>query len=156
MAFKFRKAAALAGYALTAAGLAYAAAEVVGMRRLRNRPVQPARSQPPVTILKPLHGDEPQLYENLRSFCEQSYPSYQVIFGSRDPQDPALDIARRLEREFPGADLCVVAGGPATHSANPKIENLQGMIGQAKHGLLVIVDSDIRVGPDYLNAVAGA
>src|SRR5437868_4391126 len=106
VALRLRDVAALAGYALTAAGLAYTAAEVVGMRRLRNRPARPARSQPPVTILKPLHGDEPQLYENLRSFCMQSYPQYQVIFGSRDPRDPALDIARRLVREFPDADLC--------------------------------------------------
>jgi ceramide glucosyltransferase len=156
VALKLRNVAALAGCALTAAGLAYAAAEVVGMRRFRNRPARPARSHPPVTILKPLHGDEPQLYENLKSFCEQSYPRYQVIFGSRDPRDPALDIARQLVREFPDADLCVVAGGAAPHSANPKVENLQGMIGQAKHGLLVIVDSDICVGPDYLSAVAAA
>ncbi len=156
VAFKLRDAAALAGYALTTAGLAYAAAEILGMRRFRNRPARPVQSQPPVTVLKPLHGDEPQLYENLRSFCEQSYPRYQVIFGSRDPHDPALEVARRLVREFPNVDLCVVAGGPAPHSANPKVENLQGMIGQAKHGILVVVDSDIRVDADYLSAVAGA
>jgi ceramide glucosyltransferase len=156
VAFKLRGAVALAGYALTAAGLAYTAAEVVGMRRFRNRSARPVQSQPPVTILKPLHGDEPQLYENLRSFCKQSYPRYQVIFGSRDERDPALEVARRLVREFPDVDICVVAGGPAPHCANPKVENLQGMIGQVKHGILVIVDSDIRVGADYLSAVAGA
>ncbi len=156
MAFKVRDAVALAGYALTAAGLAYAATEILGMRRFRNRPARPVQSRPPVTILKPLHGGEPELYENLRSFCKQSYPRYQVVFGSRDPYDPALAVARRLVREFPEVDLCVVAGGPAPHSANPKVENLQSMIGQAKHGLLAIIDSDIRVGPDYLSAVAGA
>ena len=156
MASKLRNAAVLAGYALTAAGLAYTAAEIGGMRRLRNSPARPVQAQPPVTILKPLHGDEPQLYENLRSFCRQSYPHYQVIFGARDERDPALEVARRLVREFPDVDLCVVAGGPAPRCANPKVENLQGMIGQAKHGLLVIVDSDIRVGADYLSAVAGA
>jgi ceramide glucosyltransferase len=156
MAFKLRDAAVLAGYALTAAGLAYTAAEILGMRRFRNRPARPVQAQPPVTILKPLHGLEPQLYENLRSFCRQSYPHYQVIFGARDERDPALEVARRLVLEFPDVDLCVVAGGPAPHSANPKVENLQGMIGQAKHDLLVIVDSDIRVAADYLSAVAGA
>jgi len=154
--FKLRGAFALAGYALTAAGLAYAAAEVAGMRRFHNRPARPVQAQPPVTILKPLHGDEPQLYENLRSFCTQSYPRYQVIFGSRDQRDPALEVARRLVREFPDVDLSGVAGGAAPYSVNPKVENLQGMIGQAKHGLLVIVDSDVRVGADYLSAVAGA
>lgn len=156
MAFKLRGAAALAAYALTAAGLAYATAEIVGMRRFRNRPEQPALSQPPVTILKPLHGAEPQLYENLRSFCEQSYPHYQVIFGARDERDPAIEVARRLVREFPEVDLCVVAGGPAPRCVNPKIENLQAMIGQAKHDILIVVDSDIRVGADYLDAVTGA
>jgi ceramide glucosyltransferase len=156
MAFKLRDAAALTGYALTAAGLAYAAAEFAGTRRFRDRRARPVQSQPPVTILKPLHGDEPQLYENLRSFCKQSYPRYQVIFGCRDERDPALEIARRLVREFSDVDLCVVAGGPAQHCANPKVENLQGMIGHAKHDLLVIADSDIRVDADYLSAVAGA
>lgn len=156
MACKLRGAARFAGYALTAAGLAYTAAEIAGMRRFREHPAPPTRSQPPVTILKPLHGSEAQLYENLRSFCMQSYPQYQVIFGSRDERDPALEIARRLVREFPEEDLCVVAGGPAPHCANPKIENLLGMIGHAKHDLLVVVDSDIRVGAGYLGAVAGA
>jgi ceramide glucosyltransferase len=155
MPANLRGAAAIAGYALTAAGLAYAAAEIAGMRRFRDRRARPVQSQPPVTILKPLHGDEPQLYENLRSFCKQSYPRYQVIFGSRDERDPALEVARRLVREFPDVDLCVVAGGPAPHCTNPKVENLQGMIGHAKHGILVVVDSDIRVGADYLSAVAG-
>jgi len=157
MAFSLRGIAATAACALTAAGLAYTAAEIVAMRRFRAR-VQPAprKNAPPITILKPLHGDEPRLYENLRSFCEQDYPQYQVIFGARDMHDPALDVARRLVQEYPQLDLCVAAGGPAPNCANPKIANLQGMIGQAKHDVLVIVDSDIRVGAGYLSAVADA
>ena len=157
MAFNLRDAAAAAAFALTAAGLTYTAAEIVGMRRFRRR-AQPPRPGvlPPITILKPLHGDEPQLYENLRSFCEQAYPQYQVIFGARDPRDPALDVARRLVQEFPDRDLSVVAGESDERAANPKIANLLGMIGGAKHDLLVIVDSDIRVGADYLAAVAAA
>jgi len=155
VALKLRNVLSLAGYALTAAGLAYSAAEIAGMRRFRNRPARAVQAQPPVTVLKPLHGDEPQLYENLRSFCRQSYPRYQVIFGSRDERDPALEVARRLVRDFPEADLCVVAGGSAPHCVNPKVENLQGMIGQAKHGIIVVVDSDIHVGADYLSAIAG-
>jgi ceramide glucosyltransferase len=111
---------------------------------------------PPITILKPLHGDEPQLYENLRSFCEQAYPQYQVIFGARDSRDPALDVARRLVQEFPECDLSVISGESDERSANPKVANLLGMIGTAKHDVLLIVDSDIRVGANYLTAVAGA
>src|SRR5437868_6057228 len=130
MPFKLRDAAAAAAFALTAAGLAYAAAEIAGMRRFRRR-AQPAPSgaSPPITILKPLHGDEPQLYENLRSFCEQNYAQYQVIFGARDPRDPALDVARRLVQEFPECDLSVISGESGERSANPKIGNLLGMIG---------------------------
>ena len=157
MAFKLRGLAATAACVLTAAGLAYTAAEIVAMRRFRARAQRPPRrNPPPITILKPLHGDEPQLYENLRSFCEQDYPQYQVIFGARDRYDPALDVARRLVQEFPDADLCVAAGEPAEHCANPKVENLLGMIGKAKHGLLIIVDSDISVGPGYLTSIAEA
>jgi ceramide glucosyltransferase len=157
MAFKLRDMAAAAAYALTAASLAYTAAEIVGMRSYRKRLQSPPPEKlPPITVLKPLHGDEPQLYENLRSFCEQAYPQYQVIFGARDARDPALEIARRLVREFPDVDLCVVAGEPAPPAANPKIENLHGMIGKAKYDLLLIVDSDIRVGTTYLAAVAAA
>jgi ceramide glucosyltransferase len=155
MAFSLRGIVATAACALTAAGLAYTAAEIVGMRRFRAR-VQPAPREnvPPITILKPLHGDEPQIYENLRSFCEQDYPHYQVIFGARDMHDPALGAARRLVQEFPQLDLCIATGGAAPRCANPKIANLQGMIGQAKHDVLVIVDSDIRVSPTYLTALA--
>src|SRR5947209_16273701 len=102
MSSKLRGAAEAAACALTAAGLAYTAAEIVGMRRFRARlqPVPP-KQLPPVTILKPLHGEEPQLYENLRTFCRQSYRQYQVIFGTHDERDPALEVARRLVREFP-------------------------------------------------------
>ncbi len=156
MAFRLRDAAATAAFALTAAGLAYTAAEIVGMRRFRRRPQPPQRSVlPPITILKPLHGNEPQLYENLRSFCEQVYPQYQVIFGARDPRDPALAVARRLVQEFPERDL-LVASESERRAVNPKIANLLGMIGSAKYDLLVIVDSDIRVGPEYLTAIAAA
>jgi ceramide glucosyltransferase len=156
MAFRLRDAAATAAFALTAAGLAYTAAEIVGMRRFRRRPQPPQRSVlPPITILKPLHGNEPQLYENLRSFCEQVYPQYQVIFGARDPRDPALAVARRLVQEFPERDL-LVASESERRAVNPKIANLLGMIGNAKYDLLVIVDSDIRVGPEYLTAIAAA
>ncbi|HET9392392.1 MAG TPA: bacteriohopanetetrol glucosamine biosynthesis glycosyltransferase HpnI [Candidatus Rubrimentiphilum sp.] len=156
MAFKLRDVAAATALALTAAGLAYSVAEIAGMRRFRRRsPPAPPASLPPITILKPLHGGEPQLYENLRSFCEQTYPQYQVIFGARDPLDPALDVARRLVQEFPERDLCVVASS-GVRTPNPKIGNLLGMIGSAKHDVLVIADSDIRVGTEYLRAVASA
>jgi ceramide glucosyltransferase len=104
-------------------------------------------------VLKPLYGDEPHLFENLCSFCDQQYPEYQVIFGAADPNDPALQVARRVARRFPGCAIEIVAGN-AKSAGNPKIGNLLGMIDRARNPIVVIADSDIHVGPDYLHAVA--
>ena len=146
----------LAGAALlcTAAGLAYTAMAIVQTRRFRDRTTRRRpRFTVPVTVLKPLHGDEPFLHANLASFCEQDYRDYQVIFGAADANDPALEVARRVAREHPQCDIQIIAGR-AQKANNPKIGNLLGMIGAAKHSLIVIADSDIRVGRDYLQAVA--
>jgi ceramide glucosyltransferase len=106
----------------------------------------------PATILKPLHGEDAQLYENLRSFCVQHHPCFQVIFGVREPSDPAIAIVRRLIAEFPGRDLALVID-PSVSGSNFKVSNLENMMPLAKHDVLVIADSDMRVGPDYLAAV---
>ncbi len=105
--------------------------------------------RPGVTILKPLCGAEPGLYENLRSFCAQDYARFQVLFGVRDSADPALAIVQRLQREFPDADIgCVV--NPRQHGSNRKVSNLINMLAEARHPVIAIVDSDARVGSDYL------
>jgi ceramide glucosyltransferase len=107
---------------------------------------------PGVTILKPLCGAEPGLYENLRSFCVLAADPYQVILGLRDPADPALAVAQRLQREFPQLDLQIVVS-PLQHGSNRKVSNLINMLGHAKHEVLIIADSDARVAADYLHAV---
>src|SRR6202034_1165412 len=99
---------------------------------------------PPVTILKPLFGADPEPYECLRSFCEQAYPLYQVIFGVCDPQDPAVAVVHRLQREFPGLDL-VLAVDRKEHGSNRKVNNLINMMALARHDYLVISDSDVTV-----------
>lgn len=135
--------------------LAYTALAIVRVRKFRELP-GPEASQdlPAISVFKPLHGEEPELYENLRSFCDQAYPApYQILFGAADPQDPALAVARHLQREFPGVDITVITGSKAV-ARNPKIGNLLGMWEHVKHGVLVIADSDIRAGRDYLRAVA--
>lgn len=142
---------------LTAAlGLAYLATAVLcvcaaGRRRYPGS-WHPA-ALPPITILKPLCGLEPQLYEHLRSFCNQGYPAFQVVFGARDPADPALDVARRLAAELPHRDIAVVQDERLI-GTNYKVSNLANMLGRARHAYLVIADSDISVGPDYLGALA--
>lgn len=118
-------------------------------------PTQPASGHwPPVSILKPLYGDEPRLYECLRSFCVQDYPQYEVVFGVRDPDDPAIASVERLRKEFPGRRLALVVD-PRLLGSNAKASNLAHIMGQAQHDILVLADADIRVGPDYLKALAG-
>jgi ceramide glucosyltransferase len=107
---------------------------------------------PPVTILKPLCGAEPGLYANLRSFCRQDYPQFQIVFGIADEADPACAVARQLQGEFPDTPIDVVIDS-RVHGSNGKISNLINMLAAARHDLLVMADSDCTVGPDYLDRV---
>jgi ceramide glucosyltransferase len=106
----------------------------------------------PATLLKPLCGAEPRLYENLRSFCHQDYPEFQVVFGVCDASDPALSIVQRLRADFPSLPIDVVIN-PQQHGSNRKVSNLLNMLERARHDLLVMADSDCFVGPDYLASV---
>ncbi|HQU16709.1 MAG: bacteriohopanetetrol glucosamine biosynthesis glycosyltransferase HpnI [Gammaproteobacteria bacterium] len=142
------------GLALSTVSLLYVAGAIAALLAWGRRRVPLAPQTPPVTILKPLCGAEPELYENLRSFCDQDYPEFQVVFGARDADDPALAVARRLVAEFPHRDLSVVAD-PRTIGTNHKVSNLANLLPAARHEYLVIADSDIRVGPDYLRSVVG-
>lgn len=107
---------------------------------------------PPVTVLKPLCGAEPGLYEHLYSFCRQDYSEFQVIFGVLDAADPALSVVSRLIAEFPSLALEVVINS-RQHGSNRKISNLINMIARARHDVLVFADSDTFVRPDYLTVV---
>jgi ceramide glucosyltransferase len=107
---------------------------------------------PAVTVLKPLHGDEPLLEEALESFCRQDYPAMQIVFGVQDPADPAVLVVRRLRRRYPALDIVLVTD-PTPHGPNYKIANLINMMPAARHDVLVISDSDIHVAPDYLRQV---
>jgi len=89
------------------------------------------------------------LYENLRTFCRQEYPHFQLLCGVRDEQDPAIDVVRRLQREFPTVDLRLVID-PRVHGANLKVSNLANLAPLIAHEVIVIADSDIAVPPDYL------
>ncbi len=107
----------------------------------------------PVTILKPLHGDEPGLFARLLSFCTQDYGApVQVVFGVQDPDDPAIEIVHRLQAALPNAaiDLKIDA---REHGSNRKMSNVVNMVTLARHPVIVLADSDIEVGRDYLRAV---
>ncbi|MDE2228837.1 MAG: bacteriohopanetetrol glucosamine biosynthesis glycosyltransferase HpnI [Alphaproteobacteria bacterium] len=145
---------ALVCLAASVAGLLYLAVSAFSVRCLLKRPHRSAESNP-VTLLKPLKGADAELYENLRSFCAQDHPRFQVVFGVADADDPAATVVRRLIAEFPGRDLMLVAGGPA-RVPNRKVANLINMLPAARHRLLVISDSDMRVAPYYAGAIAGS
>ena len=119
---------------------------------LRARRAFPTRTLPPITVLKPLYGAEPQLYENLRTFCDQDVEQMQIVFAVRDAADPAVAEVRRLQREFPALELTLVVDG-TRHGSNNKVSNLANAMQRARHDYIVIADSDISVPRDYLRRV---
>jgi ceramide glucosyltransferase len=140
------------GLALCSAATAYALLVLVALFRVRRHHPRAAAIDIPVSVLKPLHGAEPGLYRNLRSFCLQDYPTFQLLFGVRDEADPALAVANRIRQEFPELDIAVVVDA-RLQGNNYKVSNLANLLRQARHPWLVIADSDIGVGRDYLRCV---
>jgi ceramide glucosyltransferase len=137
-------------------GIVQALSGLRAVRRFRIRTIEPAHyALPGVTILKPLHGDEPLLEEALTSFCAQDYPCYQIVFGVQDPTDPALHVVRRLQKLFPERDIAVVVN-ETLHGVNRKIGNLINMYPAARHDVVVIADADVHVAADYLRRVVAA
>jgi ceramide glucosyltransferase len=134
-----------------AASYAVVALVAVLVWRTRSAPRDALRLQP-VTVLKPLCGAEPRLYEHLRSFCLQDHPEFQIVFGVLDPADPALAVVAQLRAEFPSLPIDVVVN-PQQHGSNRKVSNLVNMMARARHDVLVIADSDTFVGHDYLSRV---
>jgi ceramide glucosyltransferase len=126
----------------------------LAVRKQTIAPVYESRNAPPVTILKPLCGAEPETYACLRSFCLQDYPEYQIIFGIADANDPAVAIVERLQRELPNQDL-KISIDRRQHGINRKVSNLINMMEFARHNVLVFADSDVCVTNDYLAKIAG-
>jgi ceramide glucosyltransferase len=115
-----------------------------------------AVSAPSVTILKPLHGNEVGLYENLASFFEQDYPGLvQVVFGVEDPNDAAVATVERLRAAYPDRAIELVIE-PRAMGSNPKVANLINMQPRITHDVVVLADSDIRVSRSYLSYLVGA
>jgi ceramide glucosyltransferase len=143
----------IVGYACLSLAASYAVLTVVAVLvwRARRQSID-AHSLPPVTVLKPLCGAEPGLYEHLRSFCRQDFPEFQIVCGVRDPTDPACALVQRLTEEFPAVPIELVIN-PELHGSNLKISNLINMLPCARHDVLAIADSDAFVGSDYLSNV---
>jgi ceramide glucosyltransferase len=107
---------------------------------------------PPVSILKPLKGIDPEIYESFRSHCLQDYPEFEIVFGVSDPADPAVASVECLKREFPDRVIQLVVC-PNILGPNVKVSNLEQMIQAARHEYFIVNDSDIRVERDYLKRV---
>ncbi|MBR8303327.1 bacteriohopanetetrol glucosamine biosynthesis glycosyltransferase HpnI [Burkholderia dolosa] len=106
----------------------------------------------PVSVLKPLCGAEPHLYENLATFCAQRHPRYEVLFGVASAADPAVAVVERLRADYPACDITLVVDA-RVHGKNLKVSNLINLAARAKYGRIVIADSDIAVQLDYLEQV---
>ena len=133
----------------------FGAARFLGQRKAAGegaRPTPTLAPLPPVSILKPLKGTDPEMYESFRSHCLQDYPEYEIVFGVSDADDPAIAFVERLQAEFPQVPIrllrCLKNLG-----ANTKVSNLAQMVTEAKYEHMVVNDSDIRVEPDYLRSV---
>jgi ceramide glucosyltransferase len=141
---------------LAVCGAGYASVATWMLWRFRSRPPAAAAGQPSISVLRPMHGDEPELYENLASLCSQEYAgAVQIIVGVGDPADPALDVAAQVKRDQPDRDIALVAD-PTAHGTNRKLSNLINMSVQARGEVVIISDSDVRMPRDGFNLIVGA
>jgi ceramide glucosyltransferase len=168
-------------YLLCAGATFYAIFAIIAARDFFSSPAPApdAAFHPGISVLKPIRGAEPDAEENFRSFCEQDYPDYQIVFGALDPDDPGLAAARVAAARHAGTAIAVVAGsgasvvagsgasvvagsgaagvaGSGSAGANPKVANLAGMESRARHEILLISDSDVRAPGDYLRRMVAA
>ncbi|BAY10670.1 bacteriohopanetetrol glucosamine biosynthesis glycosyltransferase HpnI [Calothrix sp. NIES-2098] len=107
---------------------------------------------PPISILKPICGVDRDAEQNLASFCQQDYPEYQIVFAVRDRQDPGIEVINKIIQQFPDLDIQMVVSDRII-GTNLKVSNLANAVTAAKYEIILISDSDIRVGEDYLQRV---
>jgi ceramide glucosyltransferase len=142
---------------LATGGIAYYLIAIYCAYRLRQRRVPNHQSLPdelpPMSLLKPLHGAEPELERCLESFFVQDYPDYEILFAVRGGNDPAVDVVNRVRTRHPHIPTKMILTGEPPY-ANAKVYSLEKMAEAARHRILVITDSDASVAPDYLQAMA--
>jgi ceramide glucosyltransferase len=130
----------------------WSAAAFLRERKAAGEGARPTQSVAPVSILKPLRGTDPEMYESLRTHCLQDFSEYEIIFGVSDADDPALSLIERLRLEFPRCAIRLMVCRKNL-GANTKVSNLAQMLPEAKHKIILVNDSDIRIPPDYLRRV---
>jgi ceramide glucosyltransferase len=133
-------------------GCVYLATAAAAVIRFAKRPASAASAGRPVSVMKPLCGQDPGLLDNLLSFADQSYPELQIVCGVQNADDPAIPIVERLKRERPGVPVTLVVDS-TRRAGNLKVANLMNMLPATRHDRLVMVDSDMRVPPNFLATV---
>jgi ceramide glucosyltransferase len=116
---------------------------------------KPARRNvftPPLSILKPIRGLDPEAYQNFSSFCNQDYPEYEILFCVGQADDPVIPTLDKLIHDFPERRIRILFG-PDKEAVNDKVAKLRRLAGEAQYQIVVMGDSDVRVAPDYLRTV---
>ena len=143
---------------LTAASACYYITSIIAAERFfrsRRSPLPKAGQEGfrPVSILIPLYGADFRAYQNYASLCRQDYPEFEIIFGVSDSKDSSLQVISRLKADFPHIPIkLVISDGEI--GPNPKVNTLNNMLPQAGHEILLMLDSDIQVGPDFIRAIS--
>lgn len=130
----------------------YLLATLAALRFFTRRPSARKEFSPAVSIIKPVRGLDREAYENYSSFCRQDYPEFEILFNVASKEDPAIPVIEKIMRDFPERKIRLFFGAEALGTCN-KVNKMVQMVREAAHDVLVISDSDIRVGPDYLRAV---
>ena len=139
--------------ALVAGSLVYCVLTLVAAMRYRRVRPAPLHVAMPISILKPLAGVEEGLEQNLRTFFEQRYPAFEILFAVRSEKDPAIEVVERLRREYPAVPSRLIVTGEPPYP-NAKVYSLDRMLAAARYELIVMSDSDIRVTPEMLSTIA--
>ena len=143
----------LVGLALFGSFVYCALSVVAVLKHVRAEPSATSVLRRPISVLKPLAGTEPSLEANLRSFFEQDYPHFELLFALRSDRDPALPLVEQLRAEYPGVSSRLIVTGEPPY-ANAKVFSLKALTAAAAHEVLVMSDSDVRVDSKFLRSIS--
>ena len=138
---------------LLAGTIAYCVVVVLAARDYLSQTTVKCARLAPISVLKPLSGADEGLEANLRSFFAQDHPDFELLFAVREQSDPAVQVVESLRSEFPAMSTRLIVTGEPPYP-NAKVFSLERMLSEAKHDLLAMSDSDIRVRPEFLRAMA--